>query len=268
MVKKQLLNKQKSIIAISSFAFLLNIIAVHPVEASVIPKSKPVDKNALEIKNTTFADKPVEEEDVLLQAQNLFKESEALNRKFALLNQNIAVEIEKIKTERLIEENIKEKNLNDFVDFANKYHFENYDIRTKSNLTSEQLEKVLKGTGLEGLGTAYEEAEKTSGVSSFVLIGMSALESGWGTSEYAQTKNNLFGYGAYDRNPDLAKDFDTKEESILFVAADLATYYLNPKGMFFNGYTLEAVNKRYSSDKEWHNKITQAMNEMILKLSQ
>ena len=47
-----------------------------------------------------------------------------------------------------------------------------------------------------------------------VLLGQAALESGKGTSNYAKNRNNYFGYMAYDSNPDMAKSYNTPEESI------------------------------------------------------
>jgi hypothetical protein len=47
-----------------------------------------------------------------------------------------------------------------------------------------------------------------------VIIGQATLESGRGKSYYARTRNNFFGYMAYDSNPDAAATFETPEASI------------------------------------------------------
>lgn len=48
-----------------------------------------------------------------------------------------------------------------------------------------------------------------------VIIAQMALESGRGTSKYCVKRNNCFGMGAYDSNPDKAFYFENKEQAIL-----------------------------------------------------
>lgn len=185
------------------------------------------------------------------------------------LNNDIKSELTKIieERQRLEEQKRKEaENLENFISSALEHRFEDYDIRTKTNLTGEQLEVVLKGTGLEGLGEAYAKAEQEYGVSAFALIGISAIESKWGTSNFARERNNLFGFQAYDSNLDATKYFKSKEESILYVAKYLSDNYLNPEGKYFHGYTLKDVNVKYASDKSWNMKITYVMNSLVEKL--
>jgi flagellum-specific peptidoglycan hydrolase FlgJ len=47
-----------------------------------------------------------------------------------------------------------------------------------------------------------------------VLLGQAQLESGGGTSNFAQNRNNYFGYKAYDSNPDAATTFASPEDAI------------------------------------------------------
>ena len=42
--------------------------------------------------------------------------------------------------------------------------------------------------------------EKKYNINGIFLASMAIHESGWGTSQIAQDKKNLFGYGSYDRN--------------------------------------------------------------------
>lgn len=191
--------------------------------------------------------------------------TEALNQAVELNNQ-IKDEIAKIRKERKLRQQKEAKNLEDFISFSLTHRFMNYDIRTKTNLTAEQLELILKGTGLEGLGSAYVKAEETYSVSSIALIGISSVESSWGSSNMARAKNNLFGYKAYDSNVGAATKFRTKEDSIMTVAQALDENYLQPYGAYFRGVTLMDVNNSYASDKDWYKKITYSMNLMIDKL--
>ena len=56
-------------------------------------------------------------------------------------------------------------------------------------------------------------------------------ESAWGTSNIANNKKNLFGYGAYDDDPGGSSyTFQTYAEGIDLVSRVFMKYYLNPKG--------------------------------------
>ena len=135
------------------------------------------------------------------------------------------------------------------------------DLRTPSNLTASQLEKGLR-KNLSGLGSYFIEAEKTYGVNAIFLASVAALESAWGTSNYAVKRNNLFGYGAYTSNPDNAYYFSSKRVAILYVARKLRVDYLSENGKFFSGYTLEGVNKRYCTNPQWAKLVGNIMKDM------
>lgn len=135
-----------------------------------------------------------------------------------------------------------------------------YDLRNPSHLTAKQINKIVAGTRLEGLGWAYVEAEVKYGVNALYLLSHSALESGWGDSPIARSKNNLFGFTAYDHDPaSSASGFKTKADCILTVANYISKEYFNPKGEHFNGRTLVGMNKKYASDDDWANKINEIM---------
>ena len=70
-------------------------------------------------------------------------------------------------------------------------------------------------------------------------------------------------------------EFSSYEEGIETVAKSLVKYYLNPagtkiydgetaEGWYYNGPTVEGVNTRYASDKDWHKKVFNYM-EMLYK---
>lgn len=136
----------------------------------------------------------------------------------------------------------------------------NYDLRKPSNISIQQADELLKGTKLEGLGKAYVEAEIKYRVNALYLISHSALESGWGTSNLAVNKNNLFGISAYDGDAyDSGSNFSSKEECILWIAEYISKEYLKKDGEHYNGPTLKGMNVKYASDKEWSDKIAQIM---------
>ena len=137
------------------------------------------------------------------------------------------------------------------------------DLRTPSNATAEDIEKMLTGTKLAGLGQAFVDAEKTYGVNALYMMGLAAEESAYGTSNYAVKRNNLYGWGAVDSNPDLAKHFETKYSATLFVASKLKQNYLTEGGAYHEGYSARSVDVHYCTDKKHADKIVSCIHYLL-----
>ena len=116
------------------------------------------------------------------------------------------------------------------------------------------LELSLSDTGLEGLGQALIQAEAETGVNAYVLAGICAHESAWGTSKLAHEKNNLAGLGAYDDAPGRAMRFDSREECVMFLAELLRD---RP------GENLEEIGGWYASDPGWAAKVAGCMKSIV-----
>lgn len=126
--------------------------------------------------------------------------------------------------------------------------------------------------------TTFYNIEKKYNINGIFLASMAIHESAWGTSQIAQEKKNLFGYGSYDNTPyESSFEFETYSEGIETVAKSLVKYYLNPVGTkiydgetalawYFNGPTLYGVNQRYASDTEWHKKVYNYMEMLYNRL--
>ena len=140
---------------------------------------------------------------------------------------------------------------------------QNSRIDSASGLTAAQIDTVLKDTKMAGLGEAFIKAETKYNVNAVFLVAIAALESGWGQSNYAVNRNNLFGFGAFDHNPDNARHFRTKEEGIMVVAKWLQEQYLHKDGAHYNGATPKGVNIKYSSCDEWSVKVVNIMNRIV-----
>jgi len=141
-----------------------------------------------------------------------------------------------------------------------------FSLNQPSGLTADMINKVLDGTPLEGLGDAYIKAEKETGVSALFLLGVSVHESKWGHSKFARERNNIFGYKSYDSDPSKTEWFSSKEECILVVAKYLSENYLAADGKYYNGTTLQEVNKRYASDKSWYLKVNNVMEVIAARI--
>ena len=161
----------------------------------------------------------------------------------------VMTEIDKLtKENKQLKEELKKK----------KVYFNENDITKKSNATSKELNDVLKGKKLEGLGKYYIQAEKKYNINAIALLSITAQESGWGDSDRAKRSNNLSGYAVFSPTSD-GVSFSTKGESIMATAKLLNEDYLNPKGKYYQGKDLYVINETYcpNDDYHWSNNITQ-----------
>ena len=142
----------------------------------------------------------------------------------------------------------------------------NSDLRVASNVTSEEIDKMLEGTKLHGLGSALVEAEQKYGVNALYMMGLACLESGFGNSAFAQKRNNLYGWNAVDSNPNNASTFKNKKEATLYVASKLQSNYLTEGGVYYEGYSPRAVDVHYCTDKAHADKIVNIVNNLLQKL--
>lgn len=122
---------------------------------------------------------------------------------------------------------------------------------------------ATSGLALQGdlipLEDAFLEAESTYGVDASFLAAVAALESGWGKSELARKKNNLFGW----RGADGYMAFDSPEDCIDHVAEYLAEEYLDPDGLYYNGLSVEDVAISYcGGNADWVKMVTGIMRTM------
>lgn len=140
------------------------------------------------------------------------------------------------------------------------------DLRVASNVTSEEIDLMLEGTKLNGLGSAFVEAEQKYGVNALYMMGLACLESAYGNSTYAQKRNNLYGWNAVDSNPNNASTFANKKEATLYVASKLQSNYLTEGGAYFEGYSPRAVDVHYCTDKAHADKIVSIVKNLVQKL--
>ena len=181
------------------------------------------------------------------------------------------------KTPNIVEKNRIERilvNVNDKME-----------LNKSTGLTLKDYQKIFKGIPNDTNGIFEKNAEvfynidKKYNVNGIFVASIAIHESGWGTSQIANDKNNLFGYGSYDETPyESSYDFNSFSEGIETVAKSLVKYYLNPAGTkiydgetasawYYNGPTLEGVNQRYASDPDWHTKVYSYMEMLYNRLN-
>lgn len=126
-------------------------------------------------------------------------------------------------------------------------------IMQKTGLSADQLSAAAKAVRPDnGFNDfqAFVNAENEFGISSLFMLAHAAVESAWGTSFYAKTRANLFGFNAYDSNPDQASSYGSQAGSIRFYANFLRDNYLTPGAIYYNGVTPHGVFVRYSSSHD------------------
>ena len=127
------------------------------------------------------------------------------------------------------------------------------DLRTPSGLSAGQINALLSGTPLAGLGSTFLDAEQRYHVNARYLVAHACEESSWGRSEIAQTKHNLYGYGAVNSDPlGGAASFPDFASDIEFQAQVVSRDWLSPAGKDWGGApTLEGMHVHYATDPHW-----------------
>jgi beta-N-acetylglucosaminidase len=157
------------------------------------------------------------------------------------------------------------------------------ELNKPSGLNLSDFKKILtdtkdKNSIIIDNAETFFNMEKKYNINGVFLATIAIHESNWGTSKIASDKNNLFGYGSYDRDPyEYSVTFETYEEGIETVAKNLVNNYLNEAGTeiydnniatgkYYNGATVSGVNKKYASDQEWATKVFKIMENLYGKL--
>lgn len=168
-------------------------------------------------------------------------------------------------------------NNNNTIEYTKKELLETLDknmaLNKPSGLTLKQFEKIFENEKKDKNGIFKQNAmyfyyvEQVYGINGVFVAALGIHESGWGTSKIALNKKNLFGYGAYDLNAYAsAYKYEGYVAGIDMISRVLMKNYLNPKGTsiyngetasgkYYNGNTVSGVNKKYATDKEWHNSV-------------
>jgi beta-N-acetylglucosaminidase len=130
---------------------------------------------------------------------------------------------------------------------------------TASQLNSKIQSKTLEGSKMRNLGNNMLTHQNTYGVNALLMTGVAGNESAWGSSDYAQTRNNLFGIDARDASPDDAKRFSSVDACLKeFTEVWMSRWYCNPNNANYYGGFLgnkaSGINVKYASDPYWGEK--------------
>ena len=149
--------------------------------------------------------------------------------------------------------------------FYNYYQY--LPFRSKTVYTATEIDRYIanntaSNSKLRGLGTSLKEAETKYGVNAILALAVAINESGFGTSNIAMTKNNLFGIAAFDSDPNQSTTFATAGASVLeFSKNYISEGYSDPADWRYYGGFLgnkdRGVNVKYASDPYWGEKAAQ-----------
>ena len=150
-------------------------------------------------------------------------------------------------------------------------HFNHQNVLELSHVTVDDLYTVLEGTELYDLAPIYVEAENLYGVNALFIVALTALESGWGTSDRAINDNNLTGFGVYT-DDSVGINATSKRENILMTTSWLKEAYLTEGVEHHNGFSIYSINIKYcltedgEVDTHWSESITSIGYDLLSQL--
>jgi peptidoglycan hydrolase-like protein with peptidoglycan-binding domain/beta-N-acetylglucosaminidase len=164
----------------------------------------------------------------------------------------------------------------DIGSYENPFRTVDLNYKSPNKVSAATIDSWLrkKNSPIQGLGWAFVEAQEY-GVNSTYLAAHafqetgSAASSAWKSGGIALTKNNLFGYAAYDNGTWHAAVFPSEDYAIRFEAWIVSQDYLQNFSQFAyllpSGHalsTVDGVNRYYASDHNWSLAIGDFMNEI------
>lgn len=143
-------------------------------------------------------------------------------------------------------------------------YFQFLSQRTKTNFTANNFNTLItnsvgsKTSALSNQGSNFMNAQNIYGANAAIVLGLSINESGWGLSEFALTRNNIFGHAAFDSNPNNATYYPSVAESIAQHAREyVSKNYLDPNdggGRYYGshlGDKSSGMNVKYAAAPYW-----------------
>ena len=160
--------------------------------------------------------------------------------------------------------------------FYNYYQF--LPLRSTTSCTAAELSstinsKVSSTSKLKNLGADFVNNQNTYGVNALLMAAIAANESGWGDSNIAINKNNLFGLNAVDSSPSQSANYYTSVSVCVkdFAETYMSKRYLNPNNGNYRGAYLgnkaSGINVQYASDPYWGEKAANYAYYLGQKLS-
>ncbi len=153
------------------------------------------------------------------------------------------------------------------VNASNPYYnyFQYLPLRSTTSYSANTLSSAVNalanssGSKMNNIGSIMVKYQNTYGTNALLMTGVAANESGWGKSDYAVNRNNLFGLNAIDADPDKASYFSSVDECVRqFSETWMSKGYLDSTDWrYFGGFLgnkASGINVKYASDPYWGEK--------------
>ncbi|MDF9825848.1 GBS Bsp-like repeat-containing protein, partial [Breznakia sp. PM6-1] len=137
-------------------------------------------------------------------------------------------------------------------------YYQYLNTRSKTTLTASELNAAVRRHTSSGVmldkSSSFISAQNTNGVNALLATAHAALESNWGRSDMAVSKNNIFGINAGDLDPSGANKFPSVEKCIAAYSEMISIDFCDPKdglGRYFGGHygdKASGINVKYASD--------------------
>lgn len=148
---------------------------------------------------------------------------------------------------------------------SRKIVFDPADVTIPSNVSVEELTLALSGTNLEPLAYKFVEIEENKGINAIYLASKTAWESGWGTSNFAVSRNNLG--GVKNRDGKGFRTFPSQEACLDYISDFLVSSYLNENGKYYNGKSIHGIAQKYNlGEQTWIDGITSIGHSLVSKI--
>ena len=147
--------------------------------------------------------------------------------------------------------------------YYNYYQF--VPLRTRSTISADTYNRFLSAKGIDSssklwdTGEYFLEGQDKYGMNAMLVFALACLESAYGTSDYAINRNNLFGWTAYDSDPNSASWFPSVKQAIMEQMGINLRSFVNIKDWRYFGSHLgnkgSGINVKYAGDNYWGMKI-------------
>lgn len=153
------------------------------------------------------------------------------------------------------------------VNAGNPYYnyYQYLPLRTVTGYTSSELNSFINNyagssSKMYNTGSIFVNYQNAYGTNALLMASVAACESGWGKSDYALNRNNLFGLNAIDNDTGQAYTFKSVEKCIKdFSETYLSKRYLKPTYTYYHGAFLgdkaSGINVSYASNPYWGEEI-------------
>lgn len=193
-----------------------------------------------------------------------YEKQEILVEDMQLKQEQIRLEQERIRKEQEEAERLRQL---EEERLKTQPHFNPYNVSELSNLSREQISKMLEGTALHSLVNAFYWYEQEYQINAVFLMALTAEESGWGRSSLAISNNNLSGHKKSGGGWAYYNSWgECLEESFRLLSHE----YVNPNGLYYTGPNMYDINLVYCPNPDnpssWANNISRIGYELMNKL--